>query len=58
MIRWCIEKGLIPLPKSNNKDRIKQDFEVFDFSLDKEDMDTIETLDKNLRTCWDPTDTP
>ncbi len=58
MIRWCIEKGLIPLPKSNNNNRIKQNFEVFDFSLDKEDMNMIENLDKNLRTCWDPTDTP
>src|SRR3990167_5144211 len=30
MIRWCIELGLIPLPKSTHPERIQQNFEVFD----------------------------
>jgi diketogulonate reductase-like aldo/keto reductase len=58
MIRWCLDKGLIPLPKSTNPDRIKQNFDVFDFTLDKEDMKKIESLEENLRTCWDPSNTP
>jgi diketogulonate reductase-like aldo/keto reductase len=55
MIRWCIEKGTVPLPKSANPDRIKANIEVFDFSLDADDMAQIKKLEANLRTCWDPT---
>lgn len=54
MIRWCIEKGLVPLPKSTHADRIKANIEVFDFALDADDMAKIEKLEANLRTCWDP----
>ena len=56
MLRWCVEKELVILPKSVHADRIKQNFEVFDFSLDAEDMQELKNLDKDYRTCWDPTD--
>jgi diketogulonate reductase-like aldo/keto reductase len=55
MLRWCIEVGTIPLPKSVTPERIKQNLDIFDFKLDKADMKNIKSLDKNMRTCWDPT---
>jgi diketogulonate reductase-like aldo/keto reductase len=55
MIRWCIEIGTVPLPKSTHKNRIKENFEVFDFKLDTNDMAKLKKLDRGLRTCWDPT---
>ena len=55
MIRWCIEVGTVPLPKSETPERIKQNIEVFDFELDKDDMAKLATLNSNLRTAWDPT---
>jgi diketogulonate reductase-like aldo/keto reductase len=55
MIRWCIEAGTVPLPKSAHKERIKQNLEVLDFSLDKQDMSELTKLDEDFRTCWDPT---
>ncbi|HUP26111.1 MAG TPA: aldo/keto reductase [Candidatus Limnocylindrales bacterium] len=55
MIRWCLEQGLVVLPKSANKDRIAENIDVFDFSLDQEDMVKLKTLDRNFRTAWDPT---
>ena len=55
MLRWCIEVGTIPLPKSTHKDRIEQNIAIFDFKLDTEDMAAIELLERNMRTCWDPT---
>lgn len=58
MIRWCIEVGTVPLPKSTNPVRIVENVDVFDFSLDDDDMKKLKTLDTNLRTCWDPTNTP
>lgn len=55
MIRWCIDQGLVPLPKAVSKNHIQQNFDVFDFCLDTDDLNQITKLDKNLRTCWDPT---
>jgi 2,5-diketo-D-gluconate reductase A len=55
MIRWCLEIGTVPLPKSETSERIKQNLDVFDFELDKADMAKIKTLESNLRTAWDPT---
>lgn len=55
MLRWCIEHGAVPLPKSVHPERIKANFDVFDFSLDPDDLTRLATLNSNLRTCWDPT---
>jgi diketogulonate reductase-like aldo/keto reductase len=55
MLRWCIEAGTVPLPKSVRPDRIKSNFDVFDFSLDHDDMAKLHRLNSGLRTCWDPT---
>jgi diketogulonate reductase-like aldo/keto reductase len=58
MLRWCIEVGTVPLPKSTHKERIEQNIDIFDFALDVEDMVKIKGLEQGLRTCWDPTNTP
>lgn len=58
MLRWCIEKGTVPLPKSANTSRINENIEIFDFKLDSQDMDKLKDLDEDLRTCWDPTKAP
>jgi diketogulonate reductase-like aldo/keto reductase len=58
MLRWCVEAGTIPLPKSVTPERIKQNISIFDFELDARDMEQIAGLEKGLRTCWDPTHTP
>lgn len=55
MIRWCLDKGTIPLPKSVNAERVKSNIAVFDFKLDEADMAALAALDANHRTCWDPT---
>jgi diketogulonate reductase-like aldo/keto reductase len=58
MLRWCIEQGTVPLPKSVHKERIEQNIALFDFAFDEEDKVALAGLDKNLRTCWDPTNIP
>lgn len=55
MLRWCIQKDTVVLPKSVHPDRIKQNMELFDFELDADDMRQLTGLEKDLRTCWDPT---
>lgn len=46
LIRWCLQKDVLPLPKSVHKDRIFQNADVFDFSLSDEDMAELATLSK------------
>lgn len=53
-IRYCIEKGTLPLPKSVHKERIEANISV-DFHIEKEDMDYLDTIGrigavKNLRS--------
>ena len=45
IIRWHLDSGLMVIPKSANADRIEENFEVFDFRLDEEDMAVIARLD-------------
>lgn len=45
-LRYLIQRGVSVLPKSVNKERMKQNFDVFDFELAEEDMNLIATLDK------------
>lgn len=58
LIRWCLEKGLIVLPKSKTKARIQENFDVFRFSIDKKAMETLDSLNENAHYCWDPTEAP
>jgi len=58
MLRWCIQQGLIILPKSVTPSRIQENIAVFDFNLSKEDMAKLATLNRDLRTCWNPTHVP
>lgn len=58
MLRFLIELNLIVIPKSINPDRIKENIAIFDFKLDKEDILKLKSLNRNLRTCWDPTRIP
>ncbi len=55
MLRWCIQNGLVPIPKSTHKERLGENIALFDFELDASDMAKIKALDRNLRTCGDPT---
>jgi diketogulonate reductase-like aldo/keto reductase len=56
MLRWCIEAGTVPLPKSVHDDRIAENINIFDFKLTQEDMEKLKSLDCDMRTAWDPTD--
>lgn len=46
-IRWCLQQGVVPLPKSVNFARIKENSEIFDFTISEEDLEIIANL-KNL----------
>ncbi|MFR6017338.1 MAG: aldo/keto reductase [Paraclostridium sordellii] len=43
-LRWIIQKGIVPLPKSVTPERIKSNLEVFDFEISEQDVDRIDKL--------------
>jgi 2,5-diketo-D-gluconate reductase A len=45
-IRWHLEQGLIAIPRSIHAERLKENFDVFDFELSEEEMRQIAGLDK------------
>jgi 2,5-diketo-D-gluconate reductase A len=46
ILRWHIQLGLVPIPKSGNPDRMAENFDVFDFDLADADMEAITSLDR------------
>lgn len=46
VLRWEIQRGVVVIPKSVHEDRMRQNFDVFDFNLKEEDMKLMETLDQ------------
>lgn len=47
ILRWHLQRGIVVIPKSTHLERMKENFNVFDFELAQEDMDAISKLDKN-----------
>lgn len=46
VLRWHMQKGVIPIPKSSNENRIKENMDIFDFEISSEDMKAIDSLDE------------
>lgn len=45
ILRWLYQRGIVSLAKSVHEERIKENFDIYSFELDNEDMKKIETLD-------------
>lgn len=58
LIRWALQKGVVVIPKSSRKQRIKENAAVFDFEIAPEDMKLLDSFNQNLRTSWDPSTVP
>lgn len=49
LLRWAVQRGTIPIPKSQSPDHLRENLQVFDFELRTEEMIAIDTLDQNRR---------
>ncbi|KAL4079888.1 NADP-dependent oxidoreductase domain-containing protein [Scleroderma yunnanense] len=60
LIRWSLQKGFVPLPKSATPTRIRSNANVYDFELTPEEMGQLDSLDlgKEGAISWNPVDAP
>lgn len=54
ILRWNLQLGVSTIPKSSNPERLKENFDVFDFTLDTFDMQEIGSWNEDLRIVDDP----
>ena len=55
-LRWATQKGISVIPKSVHPDRIRSNGNIFDFTIEQEDMDLIDTLNENFHSSHVPED--
>lgn len=56
ILRWNMELGISAIPKSASKERIQENFHIFDFRLSEEDTRLMNSFNENLRLVDDPMD--
>jgi 2,5-diketo-D-gluconate reductase A len=56
ILRWLTQRGVVAIPKSVRKERIAENFNVFDFALSPEEMTAIATLDTKTSSFFDHRD--
>ena len=56
ILRWLTQRGVVVIPKSVRKERIEENFNIFDFELGNEDMDAIISLDMKVSSFFDHRD--
>lgn len=53
-VRWSLQKGFLPLPKSVHPERVKSNAEVFDFSLSDEEMEILDAMNTTTEYTFHP----
>jgi 2,5-diketo-D-gluconate reductase A len=56
VLRWLTQRGVVAIPKSVRKERMEENFSIFDFELSTEDMEAIKTLDTKTSSFFDHRD--
>ncbi|MEI6748721.1 MAG: aldo/keto reductase [Bacteroidota bacterium] len=56
VLRWLTQRGVVAIPKSVKKERIKENFNIFDFELSADDMESIKNLDTKTSSFFDHRD--
>ena len=56
MLRWLLQRGIAAIPKTVHKERMKENIDIFDFTLTDEDMERLSELDTGRSTIYDEMD--
>lgn len=54
VLRWCLQHGTLPLPRSTNPEHVIDNFQIFDFSLNEAQMERLNGISNGKRVTWDP----
>lgn len=54
LLRWCLERGMVALPKSVDPQRQAANLDVYGFTLDEQAVRQLDELEEGLVTGWDP----
>lgn len=54
ILRWHVQNGILVIPRSSNNFRQRENIDIFDFDISREDMSLIDSLDKEKRIGADP----
>jgi len=54
LLRWALQHHIIAIPKSSSKEHIQENANIFNFSIEKSDMKTLNNLDEGFRAVEDP----
>ena len=52
ILRWTLQRGIVPIPGSSNEKHIAENLDVFDFELTRAEMKAIEKLDRHEKHDW------
>ena len=58
LIRWSLQRGLVPIPKSVHRVRLAENIDVFDFELPAQDMKLLDSLNRDMHLTADPEGIP
>ena len=60
LLRWSLQHGLVPLPKTGTLERVWANAALYDFELDTDDMRALDALDRGAEGAisWNPVDVP
>ncbi|KAH3683618.1 hypothetical protein WICPIJ_005400 [Wickerhamomyces pijperi] len=58
LIKWSLQKGFVPLPKSKSLERLRDNLDVFDFELTKDDIAVLDHPEEHDNTDWECTNNP
>mmetsp|Transcript_11384 Transcript_11384/g.15920 ORF Transcript_11384/g.15920 Transcript_11384/m.15920 type:complete len:662 (-) Transcript_11384:429-2414(-) len=51
ILRWMVQRGVVPLPRASSENRIKQNYDIFDFELTADEVEQIDALNGDKRSC-------
>ena len=54
LLRWCIQRGIVAIPKANTKEKLIQNSELYNFDISNSDLETISDMNCNDRRNFDP----
>lgn len=52
LLRWNIENGCAAIPKTVHESRMRENLDIWDFQLSKQDLERMKELDKGVPLCW------